>query len=331
MKTNITAMLLGAVLLALVGCMDFGASRLLIEAIDNETSGYKAVPIPQKTIYGTDIPIPAKEVHIGHINELYGYRWGAYSGKPTNISDVVYYVSESGTKPLKVLIYDYTEIEARRIEGTPHVGWRILSESCHHTSAIFDGHHQQDDDWVRTRCHYAYVIFDDKLIITFFTLHPLGGFLDGVVAQNVYTLPAEHLSNGVAIAWDTYNDEYAIEFDAPEYLQWGDQGERFVAAKKSDVKGFEVYHPTDENFPIRIELDIVMSQNLLERHQYQRVFRWERRDNAIIFQLFPNLYVGNVVDRNIFDGVEPIGEWKYEIPPQYHGLDLYVGVGTSYQ
>ena len=324
-------MLLGAVLLALVGCkVDSTASRLLIEAIDNETSEYKAVPIPQKTIYGTDIPIPAKEVNIGHINDLYGYRWGAYPGKTTNISNVVYYVSESGTKPLKALIYDYTEIEAHRIEGTPHVAWRILSERCHYTSAIFDGHHQQDDDWVRTRCYYAYVIFDDKLIITFFTRHP-SGFLDGVVAQNVYTLPAEHLSNGVAIAWDTYNDEYAIEFDEPGYLQWGDQGEKFVEAKKSDVEGFEVYRPTDENFPIRIELDVVMSRNPEERIGYERVFRWERRDNVITFQLFPNLYVGNAVDPNIFNGVEPIGEWKYEIPPQYHGLDLYVGVGVSYQ
>ena len=330
MKTNITAMLLGAVLIALVGCkVDPAATQLLIEAIDNETKEFKAVPIPQKSLYGTDIPIPVKEFYLRDFDDLYDYKWGTYAGLPKNITDVVYYVSESGTQPLRVMIYDYTEIGEEKVEGTTFTVFRLLNGRCHLTSDIFEGDHQQDGDWVRTSCLYTFVIFDGKLIITFFTLHPTRATPDSVIAQTVYTLPAEHLSNGAIPLWRGYSDEYATKYNDPSFRRWSSRGGAYLHAKPSDVKGFEVYHPTDKSFPIRIELNVVMKSD--DGWVPERIFRGGRQGNVITFKLFPNLHRGDLVDNNVFNEAEPLGEWEYEIPPQYHELDIDVGVGSRYE
>lgn len=326
MKTNITAMLLGAVLLALVGCMDFGAGRLLIEAIDNETNEYKTVPIHQKTIYDTDIPIPAKGVSRDQIWYLYGPENFKYSssGFPELYTHAVYYVSESGTLPLKAFFFKYIhELSSPGLS----MGYAVCVRDG---KVIFTYHGYMDPTYYNVEAHLRDVNDEGEWKIPGPNEDP-----GNVLRQTIYELPPEHLSNGVEIRPVNYNDMWERN-PAGNWIRLRPEGSkpdgswrrtRMQGSHKFDgdtilpshFDRIEVYHPLDKSYPLMMQIRFVLSEPSPTRSI--SIVKWSMVGNLVIFRLYQ--------EEDLYTAVE---EWRREAPEfdRDVGLDIGVDIRLDY-
>ena len=290
MKTNIICMLLVAVLVALAGCDRVGGELEIVNtnvvATTASDTSPPAIGSKQEVLYGTEIEIPAKGVEGWDVIWLYRERFGfdsyrsSSSGDPELLTDFTLYKSESGTKPLKAVF------------------------SKHIPSATGSG-----------PIYYAFLL-DDVIAITYF------GFIDdveSVLAQYIYPLPKEHLSQGVEIEWDLWNDEWAKE--AVNWRLYSDEGSHIYDGYKilpSYVQGVETYKSLSGTKPLKLQLQVMMSAETTEVARSH--FEFRTIGNQMVFRL----YYGEHGEPREF-----VKEWLFKVPP--HDPDLGIDVGIDFR
>lgn len=171
MRYLMTAMLLIAASLFVTGCSNLETEHPSANEGSLQDSVILTAPAaPMKErqfLYGIDIDIPIPTKGIDFEDLLWLYPPGSYristSGTPENITNIEFYVSESGNYPMKAVVDKFIP-----------------------------------DAFATTGFMSYYHIIDDKILITFIDSNENPN-LSEVVAQLIYDLPTNHLLNGVEI------------------------------------------------------------------------------------------------------------------------------------
>lgn len=312
MKTNIICLLLVAVLVALAGC-DNVIREDLLGVSDSELHGIKEgdievvqvttthspsrVGIKQEVLYGTNIQIPAKGISLWDLDQIYKERFGPDSargqsaGGPELITDYEFYVSESGTKPLRFVYYKYIASAKR--------------------SSPYD---------------YRTYVLDDVIALTYFYFHAAESKIEDVVAQYIYPLPKEHLSQGVDIRWDLWNDEWGKESPGwqrhpdpriPQVNNWGG-----AKIPPSYVQGIEVFKSLSGTKPTMLRLQVVGELYSIDSANSR--FEYWTTENQMVFRLYYIEFGGP--PEFVKGPKEFVKEWQFPVPPHDPHLGIVVGI-----